>query len=225
MASRVEPLALPLTDPLARVDGVMNALIVETDTVREVTIIEPGAGQEQAGQGLFSDLVAVARGLAGAHLPPIEPPLIVPTTRSRSSLPARRRERTGPDPSAPPDARLISTRRIRAPSTPAPFARGTRRPALQEPSRHGRGTPGRSPPTGEYVSALPVPGRPPRAAIQLASCRVSADGPRRALRPKGRRRPPRRAPARDSRRSSARRTDARRRPRCRSWARRPRVPR
>jgi homoserine dehydrogenase len=66
MASRVEPLALPLTDPLARVDGVMNALIVETDTVREVTIIGPGAGQEQAGQGLFSDLVAVARGLAGA---------------------------------------------------------------------------------------------------------------------------------------------------------------
>ena len=43
----------------------MNGLIVETDTVREVTIIGPGAGQEQAGQGL-SDLVAVARGLGGA---------------------------------------------------------------------------------------------------------------------------------------------------------------
>jgi homoserine dehydrogenase len=66
LVSRVEPLALPLTDPLTRVDGVMNGLIVETDTVREVTIIGPGAGQEQAGQGLFSDLVAVARGLGGA---------------------------------------------------------------------------------------------------------------------------------------------------------------
>jgi homoserine dehydrogenase len=66
VGSCVEPLALPLTDPLAHVDGVMNALTVETDTVREVTIMGPGAGPEQAGQGLFSDLVAVARGLAGA---------------------------------------------------------------------------------------------------------------------------------------------------------------
>lgn len=65
--TRVEPLALPLTDPLSRVDGVMNAITLETDTVREVTIIGPGAGQEQAGQGLFSDLVAIARGLAVAR--------------------------------------------------------------------------------------------------------------------------------------------------------------
>lgn len=67
VASRVEPLALPLTDPLAHVDGVMNALTVETDTVREVTIMGPGAGPEQAGQGLFADLVAVARGLSRAE--------------------------------------------------------------------------------------------------------------------------------------------------------------
>jgi len=66
-ALRVEPLALPLTDPLARIDGVMNALTVETDTVRKVTIIGPGAGPEQAGQGLFFDLVAVARGYSASH--------------------------------------------------------------------------------------------------------------------------------------------------------------
>lgn len=59
--ARVEPVALPLADPLARVDGVMNALALETDTVREVTIVGPGAGPEQAGQGMFADLVAVAR--------------------------------------------------------------------------------------------------------------------------------------------------------------------
>ena len=58
---RVEPLPLPLTDPLSRVDGVMNALVIETDPVREVTIMGPGAGPEQAGQGMFADLVAVAR--------------------------------------------------------------------------------------------------------------------------------------------------------------------
>jgi len=57
----VEPLALPLTDPLSRVDGVMNALVIETDPVREVTIIGRGAEPEQAGQDMFADLVAVAR--------------------------------------------------------------------------------------------------------------------------------------------------------------------
>lgn len=58
---RVEPLALPLADPLSHVDGAMNALTIETDTVRTVTIIGPGAGQEQAGQGAFADLIAVLR--------------------------------------------------------------------------------------------------------------------------------------------------------------------
>lgn len=61
LEARLEPLALPLTDPLSRVDGVMNALVIETDPVREVTIIGPGARPEQAGQGMFVDLVAVAR--------------------------------------------------------------------------------------------------------------------------------------------------------------------
>jgi homoserine dehydrogenase len=71
MEVRVEPLALPLTDPLSRVDGVMNALAIETDTVREVTIIGPGAGPEQAGQGMFADLVVVARlPRGGAAEPP-----------------------------------------------------------------------------------------------------------------------------------------------------------
>jgi homoserine dehydrogenase len=65
----VEPLALPLTDPLSRVDGVMNALAIETDTVREVIIIGPGAGPEQAGQGIFADLVAVARLPCGSLCP------------------------------------------------------------------------------------------------------------------------------------------------------------
>ena len=60
LEARVEPQALPLTDPLARVEGVMNALTIQTDTVREVTIIGPGAGPEQARQGMFADLVALA---------------------------------------------------------------------------------------------------------------------------------------------------------------------
>jgi homoserine dehydrogenase len=56
----VEPVELPLHDPLARVDGVLNAVTIETDTLSEVTIIGPGAGPIQTAQGLLSDLIAIS---------------------------------------------------------------------------------------------------------------------------------------------------------------------
>jgi homoserine dehydrogenase len=61
LEARVEPLALPLSDPLARVDGVLNALSIQADTLSEVTIIGPGAGRLQTGQGLLADIIACAR--------------------------------------------------------------------------------------------------------------------------------------------------------------------
>ncbi len=61
LEARVEPVSLPLHDPLARVDGVMNAITFQTDTLSEVTVIGPGAGRLQTGQGLLSDLISVAR--------------------------------------------------------------------------------------------------------------------------------------------------------------------
>nr|BBH92633.1 homoserine dehydrogenase [Thermogemmatispora argillosa] len=61
LEARVEPLALPLEHPLARVDGVMNALTVESDTLASVTVIGPGAGRRQTAQGLLADLLAIAR--------------------------------------------------------------------------------------------------------------------------------------------------------------------
>jgi homoserine dehydrogenase len=54
----VEPTVLPLTDPLARVDGVINALTIHSDTLSEVTIIGPGAGRTHTGQGLLADVLA-----------------------------------------------------------------------------------------------------------------------------------------------------------------------
>jgi homoserine dehydrogenase len=56
----VAPVALLEHDPLARVDGVMNAITFQTDTLSEVTIIGPGAGRLQTGQGLLADLIAIA---------------------------------------------------------------------------------------------------------------------------------------------------------------------
>jgi homoserine dehydrogenase len=61
LAARVEPVALHAWDPLAGVDGVTNAVVCRTDPVGEVTVIGPGAGPELAGQGVLSDLIAVAR--------------------------------------------------------------------------------------------------------------------------------------------------------------------
>ncbi|MDQ2717501.1 MAG: homoserine dehydrogenase, partial [Chloroflexota bacterium] len=60
LEARVEPIELAEHDPLARVDGVLNAITIETDTLPAVTVIGPGAGGLQTGQGLLSDLIALA---------------------------------------------------------------------------------------------------------------------------------------------------------------------
>jgi len=61
LAASVEPAELPLHDPLARVDGVLNAITIEADTLSAVTIIGPGAGGIQTAQGLLADLIAIGR--------------------------------------------------------------------------------------------------------------------------------------------------------------------
>jgi len=60
LEARVKPVEIPLSDPLAHVNGSMNALTLQTDTLSSVTIIGPGAGRLETGQGLLSDLIAIA---------------------------------------------------------------------------------------------------------------------------------------------------------------------
>src|SRR5258708_7907967 len=60
LEARVEPVELPLSDPLARIDGVTNAITVQSATLAEVTVIGPGAGRLQTGQGLLADLIAIS---------------------------------------------------------------------------------------------------------------------------------------------------------------------
>jgi homoserine dehydrogenase len=59
--ARVEPMLLLDTDPLASISGTTNAIVCRAEPVGEVTVIGPGAGPELAGQGVLSDLIAVAR--------------------------------------------------------------------------------------------------------------------------------------------------------------------
>jgi homoserine dehydrogenase len=56
----VQPEAVPAADLLARVDGLSNALICQASPLGEITIIGPGAGPQLAGQGVLSDILAVA---------------------------------------------------------------------------------------------------------------------------------------------------------------------
>ena len=60
VAASVAPAEIPLSHPLASVGGATNALTFTTDTLRDVTIIGPGAGREETGQALLSDMLAIA---------------------------------------------------------------------------------------------------------------------------------------------------------------------
>lgn len=61
LEAQVAPQALSLDDPLARINGVTNAVTIQSDTLSEVTIIGPGAGAMQTAQGLLADIIACAR--------------------------------------------------------------------------------------------------------------------------------------------------------------------
>jgi homoserine dehydrogenase len=61
LVARVEPLALPLTDALAHLDGAMNAITFFTDALSSVTVSGPGAGRLETGQGLLADLIAISK--------------------------------------------------------------------------------------------------------------------------------------------------------------------
>lgn len=55
----VQPVRLPVSDPLAGVRGVTNAVTYATDHLGDVTIIGPGAGRSQTGFGLLADLMVI----------------------------------------------------------------------------------------------------------------------------------------------------------------------
>jgi homoserine dehydrogenase len=61
VTARVEPELVRPEDPLARIEGTANAVVCRAIPVGQVTVAGPGAGPELAGQGVLSDLIAVAR--------------------------------------------------------------------------------------------------------------------------------------------------------------------
>jgi homoserine dehydrogenase len=64
VTARVEPEHVRLDDPLANIEGTTNAVVCRASPLGTVTVVGPGAGKELAGQGVLSDLIAVARGMS-----------------------------------------------------------------------------------------------------------------------------------------------------------------
>ena len=67
--ARVGLLELTDTDLLARLDGSQNAIVLETDLLGDVAIVELGSGLTQTAYALLADLIAVAR-TVGSSLRP-----------------------------------------------------------------------------------------------------------------------------------------------------------
>lgn len=61
VTARVQPEVVPAGDLLASVEGATNAVVCRASPIGEVAIIGPGAGPQLAGQGVLSDIIAVAR--------------------------------------------------------------------------------------------------------------------------------------------------------------------
>jgi len=64
---RVDLTAVPDSDPLFAVEGTANTIRLEVEPLGEVSITGPGAGPALAGQGVFSDLIALALQRAAAR--------------------------------------------------------------------------------------------------------------------------------------------------------------
>ncbi len=58
---RVEPMALPIEHPLAKVDGSLNTVRIEGDPVGAITLIGPGAGAGPTASAVMGDVAKVFR--------------------------------------------------------------------------------------------------------------------------------------------------------------------
>ncbi len=66
---RVHPTLIPLEDPLAKVDGVLNAVAVEGDLLGRALFEGPGAGAGPTTSAVVADLLDVVYGIAAGQRP------------------------------------------------------------------------------------------------------------------------------------------------------------
>jgi homoserine dehydrogenase len=78
---RVHPTLVPKTSAIAGVDGVLNAVVLETDHVHELMLAGPGAGGPPTASSVLSDILDIAR---GTKVPPlgVPSPELIPYRRA-----------------------------------------------------------------------------------------------------------------------------------------------
>jgi homoserine dehydrogenase len=64
--ARVHPTMVPKSSSIAQVMGVLNAVTIDADAVREITLIGPGAGGDPTASAVVADIADVASGIIGA---------------------------------------------------------------------------------------------------------------------------------------------------------------
>ena len=73
LIASVQPTLIAKEEPLAKVDGVLNAVQVEGDLVGRVVLEGPGAGANPTASAVLADVLDVARDIV-AERPPVAPP-------------------------------------------------------------------------------------------------------------------------------------------------------
>jgi homoserine dehydrogenase len=61
VAASVAPVLVPVTDPLAQLEGMANALVLQTDLLGEIAIVQRDGGLTQTAYALLSDLLSLRR--------------------------------------------------------------------------------------------------------------------------------------------------------------------
>lgn len=59
--ARVHPAMVPLSNPLSKVDGANNAILLDGDFVGDVMLFGPGAGKEATASAVVGDLIEICR--------------------------------------------------------------------------------------------------------------------------------------------------------------------
>ena len=84
---RVHPTMVPLDSVIAQVDGVTNAVAIESDILGELLMVGPGAGGNATASAVLGDIADIAKSRPGAqHVPAFGRPVtaLLPTSARRS---------------------------------------------------------------------------------------------------------------------------------------------
>jgi homoserine dehydrogenase len=88
---RVRIVEVPETELLAQLEGQQNAVILQTDVLGEIAVVQRGSGLTQTAYGLVCDIVGIARQLRETSRPASTTRLRRAARRDRSPSPRVRR--------------------------------------------------------------------------------------------------------------------------------------